>query len=190
MAEAGDVRQLLMAGGGADVAVVIDLGGGEGSDIGAGDGEAELVVAVEAVAQLATGEPVLRGEEANDGPVEAGVHAIWLMPTSRRRRGAGIWPRRSTCGSASWAVARVQDAGRAVADVAPYSVALHGVHNVAGALDKREDGGLAFHGGPSAAMTASAPWTALSTAAASSSSPTTTETSLPHALGTLVGLRT
>jgi hypothetical protein len=44
-------------------------------------------------------------------------------------------------------IASIQDAGSAVAHVAPYSVALHGVHDVAGALDQRQAGGLAVHAG-------------------------------------------
>jgi hypothetical protein len=48
-------------GCGADVAVVLDLGGCEGCDVGAGDGEAELVLAVEPLPESSAGGPVLRG---------------------------------------------------------------------------------------------------------------------------------
>src|SRR6184192_1878954 len=59
---------------GAGLAVVIDLSGGEGRDVRAGDVEAELVLAVEALADGALGRAVLRGEEADDGPVKPGGH--------------------------------------------------------------------------------------------------------------------
>src|SRR3954469_24576051 len=58
----------------ADVAVVVDLGGGEGGDVGAGDAEAELVGAVEAVPDGALGGAVLGLQESDDGPVEPGAH--------------------------------------------------------------------------------------------------------------------
>src|SRR3954452_23918721 len=56
--------------GRADVVGLVDLGGSEGGDVGAGDGEAQLVGAKEALPQLPLGGSVLGGEEADDRPVE------------------------------------------------------------------------------------------------------------------------
>ena len=56
--------------GGVEVVVFLDLGCGEGGDVGAGNGEAELVQAEEPVAEIASGGSVLRGEESHDRPVQ------------------------------------------------------------------------------------------------------------------------
>jgi hypothetical protein len=75
--------------GGADVAGALDLGGGEGGDVGAGDGETEPVGAEESLPQPAAGGAVLGARNRTIVQSRPEVMTAWLMPTissyARRR---------------------------------------------------------------------------------------------------------
>src|SRR3954468_19152978 len=84
-------RSVADGGRAADVGVVVDLGGGEGGDVGAADGEPELVGAEEPGAHAGLLGGVLGGDEPHDGPVEVGGldrvgHAADLVVGAARER--------------------------------------------------------------------------------------------------------
>src|SRR3954468_15867279 len=133
----------------ADVAIVVDLGGGEGCDVGAGDAEAQLVGAVEAVPDGPLGRAVLRLQEPDDGPVEPGAHDD-LAHADELVVGAaqeGLGHERGQPGLPGRLLPRDEHAGGAVADVAAYAVPLHRLDYGADALEEGQPGGLAVQAG-------------------------------------------
>jgi hypothetical protein len=73
---------VIIGGCRADVLVVVDLGGGDGGDVGAGDVEPEFVVAVEPLPELPARRAVLGGEGRTIVQSSPEVITIWLMPAS------------------------------------------------------------------------------------------------------------
>src|SRR4051794_23307393 len=131
----------------AGVGGVVHLGGGEPGDVGATDGEPELVGAEEPNTQVVALRGVLRGDEPDDGPVEVGGldgvgHAEDLVVGAAHEsaRHEADEP-----GDGSGLLLRVEDRWGGVADVAGDAVALHRVEDVAGGFPPRGGGG---GGGP------------------------------------------